>query len=348
MALVATAEGFVTHKQSIVKNTRYVKPNLSSNGIWLSDGYSCRAISTMSDTSYAYKVFNGGWSSYCNKFNEGAYIEICLPQPLEIAGINISSSDGYLPANGEVYYSDNGEDYVKCGTWKDILGTSKSATATIDSTTGKHRIWRLKSTSRALKHPTNNADISSATLWYYEEFKVDNTLPEGAGGWVNTYLTQILHDGLDVRKLEVFYTYKRDDLINLWEGIEKSEIKGITESYVTHRPHSGLDVRQLEPYINYRPHDGLDIRQLDVYATVRHEDAIDTYKIPYGIGGYIEAFALYRVLLLAGFLHNFKEIKIKGVAVENHYVPLKSIFTFNRVEMINNNTEDLETEVDNE
>lgn len=292
MALVATTESFVTHKQSIAKYKRYVKPNLTSNGIWLSDGYSCRAISTMSDTSYAYKVFNGGWSSYCDKFNEGAYIEICLPQPLEIAEINISSSDGYLPANGEVYYSDNGEDYVKCGTWEDILGTSKSATATIDSTTGKHRIWRLKSTSRALKHPTNNADISSATLWYYECFEVNETLPEGVGGWVNTYFTHIPHNGLDVRavtpyittrkavdeatpegisgwvnayitciphigmdinELNVYATYRRDDKVDLTEGMDDAQITGYMSAYATYKPHDGLDVLGSFAYITYRP-----------------------------------------------------------------------------------------------
>lgn len=347
MALKGIAESFYTCKNEIVKRKLYLKPNMTSNGTWLAENtYSCRGSNTLDSVSDIYKVFNTTYTSYVNKFNENTYVEICLPKALPLVGVAISSSDGYLPAKGTIYYSDDGEHYTECSTWEDKAGTSKSASSTWENL-GEHKIWRLMSTSRAIKYPTKNADISVISFWYYEEFKVDNTLPEGAGGWVNTYLTHRPHDGLDVRKLEVFYTYKRDDLINLWEGTD-SQIKGITESFVTHRPHSGLDVRQLEPYINYRPHDGLDIRQLDVYATVRHEDAIDTYKIPYGIGGYIEAFALYRVLLLAGFLHNFKEIKIKGVAVENHYVPLKSILTINRVEMINNNTEDLETEVDNE
>lgn len=258
MALKGILESFYTSKNEIVKRKLYLKPNMTSNGTWLAENtYSCRGSNTLDSVSDIYKVFNTTYTSYVNKFNENAYVEICLPNAIPLVGVYISSSDGYLPAKGTIYYSDDGEHYTECSTWEDKAGTSKSASSTWENL-GEHKIWRLMSTSRATKYPTKNADISVISFWYYEEFKVDNTLPEGAGGWVNTYLTHRPHDGLDVRKLEVFYTYKRDDLINLWEGTD-SQIAGITESYVTHRPHSGLDVRQLEPYINYRPHDGLDI-----------------------------------------------------------------------------------------
>lgn len=183
--------------------------------------------------------------------------------------------------------------------------------------------------------------ISESFYTYKKE--VDNTLPEGAGGFQLPFLLQRLHKGLDVRKLEVFYTYKRDDLINLWEGTD-SKIVGITESYVTHRPHDGLDVHEVTPFIQYRPHDGLDIRDLEVFALVRQEDMVDTFKIPYGIGGTIEAYALYRVLQLVGYLHNFRDLKIKGIALENHYIPLKAVETINRISLKNNTTEDIENE----
>ena len=88
--------------------------------------------------------------------------------------------------------------------------------------------------------------ISESFYTYKKE--VDNTLPEGAGGFQLPFLLQRLHKGLDVRKLDVFCTYKRDDLVNLWEGTD-SQIAGITESYVTHRPHDGLDVHEVTPFI---------------------------------------------------------------------------------------------------
>lgn len=342
MALVGTTESFYTYKNKTAKYKRYVNPNMSSNGTWLSDGYSCRTIGTMTSTSYAYRVFNGGWSSYCDKFNEGAYIEICLPEPIAIAGIDISSSNNYLPANGIVLCSDDGENYEQCGEWQDTLGTSKSAVASIDSTAGSHRIWRLQSTSRSLKYPSKNADISGASLWYYEYFEVDESLPDGAGGWSMPYIMQIPHNGLDIRKLDVFYTYKRDDLVNLWEGMERPEISGVTTGFVTHKPHNGLDVRELSPYVQYRPHDGLDIRKLDVFALVRQEEKVDTFKIPYGIGGYVGAYALYRILLLVGYLNDFGDKKIQGIALENNYIPLKGIETINRISLKNNTTEDID------
>lgn len=184
--------------------------------------------------------------------------------------------------------------------------------------------------------------ISESFYTYKKE--VDNTLPEGAGGFQLPFLLQRLHKGLDVRKLEVFYTYKRDDLVNLWEGTERPEITGETEAYITQRPHDGLDVHEVTPFIQYRPHDGLDIRDLEVFALVRQEDMVDTFKIPYGIGGTIEAYALYRVLQLVGYLHNFRDLKIKGIALENHYIPLKAVETVNRISLKNNTTEDIENE----
>lgn len=344
MALKGISESFYTYKNEVVKRKVNLLPNMTSNGTWLAeDSYSCRGSDTLGSVSDIYRVFNGNYTSYLNRFNENAYVEICLPKALPLAGVNISSSDGYLPATGIIYYSDDGEHYTECSTWEDKAGTSKSASSTWGKL-GEHKIWRLMSTSRAIKYPTKNADISVISFWYYEEFKVDNTLPEGAGGFQLPFLLQRLHKGIDVRQLDIFCTYKRDDLVNLWEGTERPEITGKTEAYVTHRPHEGLDVHEVTPFIQYRPHDGLDIRDLEVFALVRQEDMVDTFKIPYGIGGTIEAYALYRVLQLVGYLHHFRDLKIKGIALENHYIPLKAVETVNRISLKNNTTEDIENE----
>ena len=363
MALVATAEGFVTHK---LIGGVYTWENLGDGSLF--DLHESYVTYTDLEKTKTGICFNAGddrplvkyvpalvdvWITL-DYYNAGQWrwVQVFLNDDKKI-GLNGTDNDTFFRFYTDEYAGKEGINTLQLhfnvieniaeiwinGT-KGVVVSNAKLSSPITSISFSPSGWASNYASHT-RNAMSNITIKGTII------EVDETLPEGAGGWVNTYLTHRPHDGLDVRKLEVFYTYKRDDLINLWEGTD-SQIAGITESYVTHRPHSGLDVRQLEPYINYRPHDGLDIRQLDVYATVRHEDAIDTYKMPYGIGGYIEAFALYRVLLLAGFLHNFKEIKIKGVAVENHYVPLKSIFTFNRVEMINNNTEDLETEVDNE
>lgn len=204
------------------------------------------------------------------------------------------------------------------------------------------------SNSRSTKHPSSNADISIIAFWYYEEFDVDYWLPDGIGGWTKPYITHVPHNGLDIRKQEVFFTYKRDDLINLWEGMDRPEISGITEAYVTHKPHNGLDIRKQETFINHRPHDGLDIRKLEVFALCKDESKVDTFKIPYGIGGYVSAYALYRVLLLAGYLWNLKETKIKGIAIENNYIQLKAIETIDKIQLKNNTTEDLNEGEENE
>lgn len=344
MALKGISEGFYTRKNETVKRKLFLRPNMTSNGTWLDKGaYSCRGSSTLSSVSNVYKVFNTTYTSYVDRFNENAYMEICLPEALSLVGVDISSSSGYLPAKGTIYYSDDGENYIECATWEDTAGTSKSASSTWENL-GAHKIWRLMSTSRSIKYPLKNADISVIAFWYYEEFAVDYSLPEGVGGWTAPFITHIPHNGLDIRKQEIFFTYKRDDLVNLWEGMERPEITGKTEAYVTQRPHDGLDVHEVTPFIQYRPHDGLDIRDLEVFALVRQEDMVDTFKIPYGIGGTIEAYALYRVLQLVGYLHNFRDLKIKGIALENNYIPLKAVETINRISLKNNTTEDIENE----
>lgn len=49
-----------------------------------------------------------------------------------------------------------------------------------------------------------------------DKIYIDNTLPEGIGGVVNAYATYNEHSGLDVRKLEIYVTYKEHD--NSFDG----------------------------------------------------------------------------------------------------------------------------------
>lgn len=187
--------------------------------------------------------------------------------------------------------------------------------------------------------------ITKSFYTYKDDTKVDAVLPEGAGGYVRAAVTYIPHDGLNIRKQEVFVTYKRDDLVNLWEGRDDvPTLTGITEAFATHKPHDGLDIRGQDAFVNYRPHDGLDIRKLDAFANVRDDSKVNTFKIPYGSGGRITAYALYRMLQLVGYLYNLTDVKIQGIVVGNNYIQLKVIETINRISLKNNTTTDLSEE----
>lgn len=343
MALVGTTLSYTTYRNDTVNKTGTLAPKMSSNGTWMAENtYSCRSSDSIDKVAYVYRIFNatGGSTDRVQAFNENTFMEVCLPEAKNLVSVDLVSNRGYLPATGIVYYSDDGETYTECGTWQDTLGTSKTTSVSWGDV-GAHRIWRLMSTARAIKHPSSNADIAIARFTWIESFEVAYSLPEGMGGWVKPYITHIPHNGLDINKLSVYYTYKRDDLVDLTEGQDRYEISGITEAYVTHKPHDGLDIRQQDIFINYRPHDGLDIRKLEVFATVRDDSKIDTFKIPYGIGGYVNAYVIYRMLQLVGYLYNLTDVKIKGIAVENNYIQLKAIEAINRVSLKNNTTEDL-------
>lgn len=190
----------------------------------------------------------------------------------------------------------------------------------------------------------NNHPISlGGTVVYGETGRtyIDPTLPEGIGGYSNPYVIHKLHKGLDMRKLEVYFTYKQDDKINLWEGTDEVPvISGFTQAYVANRPHQGLDLRKLEGYIRHRPHDGLDIRKLNTYFLYKQENKVDTFKIPYGIGGYTHVYILERLKGLVGYLNDLDVTKVQGVAMGSNYFNLKDIQKFNMVPFFNNNTTD--------
>lgn len=169
--------------------------------------------------------------------------------------------------------------------------------------------------------------------------EIDNTLPEGAGGITYTYATYKEHKGLDIRKLEVYFTYKQDDKINLWEGTDIA-ISGIAEAFVTYRPHDGIDIRKIEPYTLYRPHDGLDICKLDLYFLYKQEDKVDTFQIPYGIGGTLYAYIIQKLNSLVGYLNVYDTVKIRAIVLGNDRYPLKEIQSFNAIPFFNNTTDE--------
>ena len=171
----------------------------------------------------------------------------------------------------------------------------------------------------------------------YKAGEVDNTLPVGAGGITNAYITYNKHSGIDIRKLDVQFTYKQDDKINLWEGTDAS-IDGRVEAFITYRPHDGLDIRKIEPYSFYRPHDGLDIRKIDLYLLYKQEDKVDTFKIPYGIGGTLFAYILQRLNSLVGYLNAYDIEKVQAIIMGNNRYPLEDIQSFNDIPFFNNTT----------
>ena len=172
-----------------------------------------------------------------------------------------------------------------------------------------------------------------------DKIYIDYSLPEGIGGFTYAYATYNEHKGFDIRKLEVYFTYKQDDKINLWEGTDAS-ISGITEALVNYRPHVGLDIRKLEPYTFYRPHDGLDIRKLDLYFLYKQEDKVDTFQIPYGIGGIIHAYIIQKLNTLVGYLNMYDTEKVQAIILGSDRYPLKDIQSFNDIPFFNNNTTD--------
>ena len=264
MSLKAKTVAYATCRNDHVKRKVSLLPNMSSNGTWMAEGaYSCRGSSSLRYVSNLYKVFNGQYySSDVSDFNEDIYIDICLPKALALCGADMYSYYQALPAIGIVYYSDDGETYTECGAWKDETTTSQNIAVTWDNV-GAHRIWRFVSTSRSNKYPTKNADITYASLWYYDEFDIDYSLPDGVGGFQSLYATCLGSGGVNIKQdiyltcrsgtvdyslpegiggfqslyatlletggvktsQDVYFTYKRDDLVNLWEGKEQIDFQ---------------------------------------------------------------------------------------------------------------------------
>lgn len=181
--------------------------------------------------------------------------------------------------------------------------------------------------------------ISSAYALHKDDHKVDFSLPQGMAGRTNSYVTYTQHGGLNVRKLTVFFTYKQDDKINLWEGSD-SFIKGVITPYITYRPHVNVSIKDIALWLTYRKHDGVDIRKIAPFLLYKQEDKVDSFTIPFGIGGYVNAYALYRIMRLCGFINDFDVTKLQAIVLNNVRFDLKNTSSINKMLIENNNTAD--------
>lgn len=172
-----------------------------------------------------------------------------------------------------------------------------------------------------------------------DKIYIDYSLPEGAGGTAHSYVVSNEHEDLDIRKLDVYFTYKQDDKVNLWEGTDAT-IVGKADAAIAYRPHDGIDVRGLNSYANHRLHDGLDIRKRDLYFLYKQEDKVDSFKIPYGIGGFLHAYILQRLNNLVGYLNTFDTEKVQAIVLGGDRYALENIQSFNDIPFFNNNTTD--------
>lgn len=100
--------------------------------------------------------------------------------------------------------------------------------------------------------PHNGLDVRAVTPYITTRKAVDEATPEGISGWVNAYITCIPHIGMDINELNVYATYRRDDKVDLTEGMDDAQITGYMSAYATYKPHDGLDVLGSFAYITYR------------------------------------------------------------------------------------------------
>ena len=99
----------------------------------------------------------------------------------------------------------------------------------------------------------------------YGKIYIDYSLPEGAAGRASTFVTHHPYQGLHLAPLQVFFTYKQDDKINLWEGTD-SAISGIVYAYNTYTEHDGIQLNNAYSAITYRVHDKLNVSNVACYA----------------------------------------------------------------------------------
>ena len=189
----------------------------------------------------------------------------------------------------------------------------------------------------------NSKNIPLYGTWSYgktaDKIYIDYSLPEGAGGITHAYATYNEHKGFDIRKLEVYFTYKQDDKINLWGGTDAS-IKGNVKVFATYCPHDALHTSSPQISINHRPHDGVTLKKLNIFIGYKQEDKVDSFKVPLGIGGYIQAYILQRLASPVAYLNNLDAQKIQGIAIGSDYFPLKAIASINAINTANNTTTD--------
>ena len=137
---------------------RWVQPILTSNGTWEVDDFAVRG---MGDGTYL--AFDGT-TNYLNGTNTDSYIEIWIKDGLALGEVVLMSSDGYLTTRGILAYSDDGKNYIDCGTWSADNGDK---TTVICTNHDVHKYFRLTFKS-SCDYRSGNANISNVTLVDYE------------------------------------------------------------------------------------------------------------------------------------------------------------------------------------
>lgn len=133
------------------------QPILTSNGTWGVDDFAVRGWNN--DTYLAFD----GTTKYLNGTNTDRYIEIWIKDGLALGDVALTSSDGYLPTRGILAYSDDGKNYIDCGTWS---ADNSEQTTVVCTNHDVHKYFRLTFKSRC-DYKYGNADISNVTLVDY-------------------------------------------------------------------------------------------------------------------------------------------------------------------------------------
>lgn len=330
---------FFTYK-SDRRVSYWVQPTLSSNGTWGVSPVSVRSGGGADSNAYVVFSKNTSSSSYCNKVNEGAWIEFYVNDTIEIDTLEIVSNDRYLPSSGKLQYSDDGVTYVDCGTWTDTSGSVR-ATITVTRNVGKHPIWRICSLGRASAHPASNADISLVNIKTTPDYMALNySTPIGAGGCVKAFVTYKRVGPTSINKQVAFVSYKQDNKINLWEGSSAEISAKVSHAFVTYVPHKNVGARIEAGMITKRLHEGVKIKDYTAFITYKREELVPSFIIPFGISGYTSVYISYRILSLCSFINGIQALRIAGVALEDTYYPIGKIRAINGVLFQNNNSTD--------
>ena len=331
---------FFTYK-SDRRVSYWVQPTLSSNGTWGVSPVSVRSGGGADSNAYVVFSKNTSSSSYCDRVNEGAWIEFYVKDTVEIDTLEIVSNDGYLPSSGKLQYSDDGVTYVDCGTWTDTSGSVR-ATITVTRNVGKHPIWRICSLGRSSAHPTNNADISLVNIKTTPDYMTLNySTPIGAGGYVRkAFVTYKRVGPTSINKQVAFVSYKQDNKINLWEGSSASISAKVSHAFVTYVPHKDVGARIEAGMITKRLHEGVKIKDYTAFITYKREELVPSFIIPLGISGYTSVYISYRILSLCSYINDIQALRIAGVALEDTYYPIGKIRAINGVLLQNNNSTD--------
>ena len=152
------------------------QPTLTSNGTWEIDDFAVRGMG-----SNTYLAFDGT-NKYLNKTNKDAQIEIWVKKGIAIDAIWLRSSDNCLPTRGTISYSDDGINYIDCGTWSDTTTHGSGAMANSNNH-DVHKYFRIICNSRC-DFTSSNADISDIKL-VSSDIDTSETIPIDFDGSTN-------------------------------------------------------------------------------------------------------------------------------------------------------------------